>query len=253
MGQPRVGVQLIIYGKRVEEDLPGLLAEVAEVGYDGVETASLSLPEQAEAMKAGLSATNLLHVGGHGGFNDWGAPETVAPCIENVKSTGGGYLMASGGYDWKELDPWRKAVKILNDVGARCREAGLTFCYHNHNWELEEIEGIKPIHMLMAETDPELVKLCPDVYWVHVGGENPAEFIARYSSRCPVFHFKDGLGGDEFRAFRPLGEGCVDLKAALEAALACHPEWIVVEQDRSVHGTKEDNRISREYLRSLGV
>ncbi len=253
MGQPRVGVQLIIYGERVQKDLPGVLAEIAEVGYDGVETGPLSRREDAEAMKAGLSAANLLHVGGHGGSGDWGNPETVTACIENVKAVGGGYLMASGGYDWKELDLWRKAAKTLNEVGGRCREAGLTFCYHNHNWEFEEIEGAKPIHLLMAETDPELVSLCPDVYWVHVGGEKPAEFIARYGARCPLFHFKDGLGGDEFRAFRPLGEGRVDLKAALEAALVCQPEWIVVEQDKLVHGTKEDNRISREYLRSLGV
>ena len=49
----------------------------------------------------------------------------------------------------------------------------MTFCYHNHAWEFEELGGEKGIHRLIARTDPALVQPCVDLYWVHIGGENP--------------------------------------------------------------------------------
>ena len=42
MAQPRIGVQLIIYGQRWQTDLPGVLREVAGAGYDGIEASNLS-------------------------------------------------------------------------------------------------------------------------------------------------------------------------------------------------------------------
>jgi sugar phosphate isomerase/epimerase len=123
------------------------------------------------------------------------------------------------------------------------------FCYHNHNWEFEAYDGVKGIHRLCELTDPDLMKLCVDVYWVHVGGEDPAEFIQRYADRAVYYHFKDGAPG----SFIELGDGEVDLPKALQAALACNPEWIVCEQDRTELEPKASITKSREYLRSIGL
>lgn len=253
MSQPRVGLELIVYGERVQEDLAGVLAEVSQVGYAGIEGAALVGREQTEQMQAGLEATGLAYAAGHCAFRDLGDREGMQRRIESVRSLGGRYLITSGNHQWGSLDDYRQAAKSLEEVGRLCKAAGLTFCFHNHHWELKEFDGERGIHVLMAESDPELVKLCPDVYWVQVGGEPPADFITRYRERCPYFHFKDGLGGEQYREFRELGEGSVDMKAALEAALACDPDWIVVEQDRTDKEPIESNRISREYLKGLGV
>jgi len=253
MPDTRVGVQLIIYGKRTRTDLPGVLTEVAQAGYDGIEAGAPADEHQIEQYRAALEGKNLALVGGHGGFDTWEDPALVAQCINGVKALGGRYLITSGRSDWAALDEYRAAAKTLDEVGRRCRDAGLVFCYHNHHWEFAEFGGTRGIHVLMGETDPALVKMCPDVYWVHVGGENPAEFVARYGGRSPCLHFKDGLGGENYAEFRELGEGVVDIAATLKAALVCRPDWIVVEQDRTDKHPTESNRISRGCLRKLGL
>ena len=162
---------------------------------------------------------------------------------------GAGFLICSGVADGEGIERFEKAAETFNHVGRTCRAAGLTFCYHNHAWEFEEFDGTKGIHRLAELTDPDLVSLNADVYWVHIGGEVPAEFIARYGKRIPYFHFKDGSPGE----FVELGRGEVDLESALSAALAVEPAWIIAEQDRTAIDPADSVRISRECLKALGL
>jgi len=41
MATPKIGLQLIVYGGRQNEDLAGVLAEVKEAGYAGIEAGNL--------------------------------------------------------------------------------------------------------------------------------------------------------------------------------------------------------------------
>lgn len=252
MSKPKVGLQLIIYGRRAQQDLAAVLAEVATAGYDGIEGGAPISQDQVDRIRAALEQAGLLCAGGHTGFSDLKDADAVKARARGVKALGGQYLISSGG-DWPDLDTFLRAGQHMNEIGRWCREEGVTFCYHNHHWEFKRFDGTVAYHAMMAATDPLLVKLCPDVYWIHVGGERPPEFISSYRDRCPYFHLKDGLGGDQYTEFRELGRGAVDLPAVLQAALSCQPEWIVVEQDSTKVEPAESNRISRDYLRGLGV
>jgi sugar phosphate isomerase/epimerase len=252
MRRPRIGVQLIIFGDRPADDLGGVLADVQAAGYDGFEGGGVSSKEAEAGVRAAMAGRSLAFLGGHSGVDRVGDPEAVERDARFIAALGGRYLMVSGRFD--TIEGYRGAAEVLNRAGERCRRAGVTLCYHNHNWEFQEIDGQVPMHLLTELTDPEAVKLCPDVYWIHVGGKEPAKFLSHFGKRCPCIHFKDGLGGDQFREFRELGRGKVDLPAALDAALKfCDPDWIIVEQDHTDGDPAESCRISREYLRSLGV
>jgi sugar phosphate isomerase/epimerase len=253
MAKPRVGVQLIVFGEAARKDLPGTLKAAKAGGYDGFEGGAASSKEQAEKIRAAMEAAGIACCGCHAGFSDWDNAKVVAERIAGTKAVGAKYLITSGRSDWETMDEYLEAAKALNQAGKQCRDEGITFCYHNHHWEFRKIGGQTPLHVMIAATDPEAVKLCPDVYWVHVGGEAPAEFIACYQDRIPYYHFKDGLGGEQFAEFRELGQGKVDLPAALKAALATNPEWVTVEQDRSNLDPAESVRVSREYLKSIGL
>jgi sugar phosphate isomerase/epimerase len=253
MSKPRVAVQLIVFGERTQTDMSAVLGDVAAAGYDGFEGGAPHSAEDVERMRAATDGRDVTYLGGHCGEDDWADGEAVAILAELVGRLGGGFLIGSGGTSWKTLDDCRRGAEALSEAGRRCRDAGLVFCYHNHAWEFGEVAGSRAIHVVVEQTDPEIVKLCPDVYWIHVGGEEPAQFIARYRDRCPCLHFKDGLGGEQAREFRELGRGCVDLKSALAAALACDPEWIITEQDHTDGDPAESVRISRDYLRTLGL
>jgi len=250
MAQPRVGAELIVFGERVNTDFAGTIQAVAEAGYDGFEMGTIDSEEQFERVKAARDAAGIVCAACHAGYTNLLDPAKVKAYVRFTQAIGSEFFITSGRGDWKTLDAYVEAAKVLNEVGRRCRDTELRFCYHNHNWEFRPIEGQAPIHTMVAALDPELVQLCPDIYWVQVGGVQPADFISQYRDIIPFYHFKDGLGGDQFRE---LGQGNVDVPAALKAALATDPAWIVIEQDRSALEAGESARVSREYLRSLGL
>lgn len=251
MNGHRVAVQLIIYGERAQTDLPAVLAEVESAGYEGFEGGALLSSEEAGRTQTALTGRHLAYVGAHTGLGALSDPEAAETMAGRVKALGGEFLLVSGRAE--SLAEYRAAAKTLLSAGERCRDLGVTLCYHNHAWELTETEGKLPLDVVIDETDPDVVKLCPDVYWIHVAGHQPEEFLARHRNRCPCIHLKDGLSGEAPREFRELGRGRLKLKPIVQAALACRPAWLIVEQDSTKGGPAESIRISRDYLRSLGV
>jgi sugar phosphate isomerase/epimerase len=249
MARPKIALQLIVYGERARQDLDGVLREVAEVGYEGIEGGNLFVIHGENLVRELLAETGLAVAGMHSGYADQTDPRKVDANIEFLRAVGSKYYINSGVANNDALEGYETAAEVFNRVGEQCKQAGLIFCYHNHAWEFKTFDGVKGIHRLMELTDPDLVKLCVDVYWVTIGGEKPAEFIARYADRAIYYHFKDGAPGD----FVELGRGQVDLVAAKEAALTCNPEWIVVEQDRTAKAPKESVDESLKYLRSIGL
>jgi sugar phosphate isomerase/epimerase len=246
MSQPKVGVQPIVYGKRASEDFPTVLRDAKETGYEGVETGNLYARYSPDEVRSMFKANGLVVSGCHSGFGDFEDPEKTESAIAYLKGVGARYLMCSGVGDTKKgLAAYDSAAETFERAGRRCRDEGLLFCYHNHAWEFDAIDGQIPMHYLCERTDPELVKLCIDVYWVHIGGEEPAEFIRRYADRAAYFHLKDGRKG----VFSELGRGEVDFNALWPEVQKVSPEWVVYEQDRTDIEPRESLRISREFLR----
>ena len=249
MAKPKIGVQLIVFGQKQQEDIAGVLRAVKEVGYEGFEGGNLFAQHGEGVVKDILAETGLTVTGMHSGYGDQLDQGKVEANIAYLKAVGAKYYINSGVAQAEGIKAYEEAAETFNRIGELCKQEGLVFCYHNHAWEFEEFDGIKGIHRLFELTDPELVKACIDVYWVTIGGEEPAEFIERYADRAVYFHFKDGGKG----WFTELGKGEVDLVAAKEAALKVGPEWIVTEQDKTDKDPKESIAESLQYLRKIGL
>jgi sugar phosphate isomerase/epimerase len=250
MATPSIGVQLIVYRGREQEDLAGVLGEVAKAGYQGIEAGNLSGIAPASEVRQMLADHGLVMSGVHTGYGDLADPNRVQSHLDFLRAVDAKYLICSGVAQGEGIEPYQKAADTFNRVGEQCRQAGLVFCYHNHDWEFKVVDGVKAIHRLAEMTDPALVRLCIDVYWVTMGGEVPREFIARYADRAPYFHFKDGAKG----SFIELGRGTVDLPTARDAALEAGADWIVAEQDRSDKDPGQSIAESRDYMRTrLGL
>lgn len=244
----KVGIQLIIFGKQQQEDLAGAFAAVKRAGYAGVEMGPPALP--VAQVKELLAKNGLALTGFHGGYAMYEKASERAALIEKCKALGGKYLICSGVSDRDHLAGYEQTAPVFNQIGAECKKAGLTFCYHNHAWEFTPLEGgVRGLHRLGELTDPALVKYNVDVYWVHIGDVvTPDTFIKRHANRMGYYHIKDGRPGE----FLPLGQGEVDLKGALKAAQECGIDWLIYEQDRPKVGAEEDATVSRKYLRALG-
>ncbi len=270
---PKVGVQLNPgFGPRVTDDLPGVLADVSRAGFDGVE-AGLLLDGDPLAAGSALSSHGLVQWSLHTGFRPGYEVERE---VEYLGELGGKFIVLSGvGVNEEEsgIRPFEEAADALNRAGERCRDAGITFCYHNHGWEFREIGGVSGLDRLMELTDPALVRICVDVFWAQYGGRDPLELIKRYIDRLAFVHMKDlKYTGPEPRPagvlsplyprlplngqadYVELGRGEVDLPGIWGLIAPAGPEWLVYEQDESSLPPEEAAAISRRYLReTLGI
>lgn len=248
MGKPKIACQLIIFGRRNREDMPGVLKEVAEAGYAGIEGGDPGGRDAAEMRKL-LDGLGLQLAGVHSGF---GTFDDLDRTILYMKAMGCKLLMCSGVGDTKRgLVAYEEAAKVFNDVGRRCHEEGIKFCYHNHSWEFQKFDGVTALSKLYELTDPRYVHTCVDVYWVQHGGESPVEFLRKHLDRVGTVHFKD-MKDD---TFAEVGQGIIDFPGIMKVLSAKKDlEWIIVEQDITQRTPKESITMSRRYIKEkLGL
>lgn len=252
MAKRTVGVQIIIFGKRIQEDLAGVLDEVAGAGFQAVETGFLAAQIGGREFRKMLDERGLVHVGAHCGGNQLGEIEKV---IAWLGETGGTDVPVSDGGTGKlEMEVYKRKAEEYNAAGKKCRAAGLTLSYHNHNWELGRIGEEIGLEVLYKLTDPELVKACIDTYWVRDGGSDPAAFVEKHAARLRILHMKDSFLEERGKkSFAPVGEGVLDFPGIVKAMAKSAAPWLVVEEDGPREGKTagEECAASRKYVREV--
>lgn len=243
-----IAVQPYTVREAMGRDYVGTLEKLAAIGYEGIE---LGLPPEGMTIaeqKALLDRLNLRVVATHASFDS--LDDDFGRLAEYLQEVGGKYVTVSMRFESKE-DLLRKAARF-NRIGETCRAGGATFLYHNHDWEFERFDGEYALDLILRETDPELVKLELDTYWVRKGGEDPAAYLSKLRGRCPLLHVKDMEAGEE-RFFAEIGEGVLDFPAIAEAAAAAGTEWFVVEQDLCRRDPFDSLAISYRNLVSMNL
>lgn len=225
----RIGLQLYSVRSEMERDLPGTLARVAEIGFREVEFAGYfgRTPQEIRALLAehGLEAPST-HVPFGALTDDWegvvGSAATAGHRWVTIPSIPGS---ARG-----SADDWRRIVDLFHTGAEAAQAAGLRFAYHNHAFEFEPVEGIVPFDLLLDASDPELVDIEMDVYWVVRGGRDPLEYMASHPRRFPLLHLKDSAGPPD-HTMVDLGAGVVDLPAILGLARETGVSHVFAEHD----------------------
>jgi sugar phosphate isomerase/epimerase len=244
-----VAVQPYTIREALGLDYAGALAKVAEIGYKGIELGrppeGMTIAEQ----KALLDRLGLQVVGTHAGFDtlDFNTDE-ISDYLEQVN--GGKYVAISMRFSSKE-DVLEKAKK-MNAIGERFAKRGVTFLYHNHDWEFVKFDGEYALDILLRETDPVLVQTELDTYWIKKGGEDPVTYLSKFKNRAPLLHIKDVEPGEE-QYFAEVGEGILDFQAIAKVAEEIGTKWMVVEQDFSRRDPFESLQISFNNLKKLGI
>ena len=65
----------------------------------------------------------------------------------------------------------------FNAIGAKCRENGMLFGYHNHSHEFKKIEDTVIYEYMLENTNPEDVFFEMDVYWAVMGKAYPCRTL----------------------------------------------------------------------------
>ena len=121
----------------------------------------------------------------------------------------------------ESLEQMDRLAERLNQAGRDYRANGMGFGYHNHHVEFLEVDDAVPYEHLMANTDPELVKIELDIGWLAVAGVDPVEYLHRYAGRVIACHMKDyapDIAADILqRKLVEPGAGTIDFPAVVAA------------------------------------
>lgn len=254
MAKLPVALQLYTVRDETAKDFAGTVRKVAEMGYEGIQFAGRGLPH--DEMKALVSELGLQVAGGHEGLNL--LEDDLAGIIREYKELGSKHLaLPSIPGEWREATDFAPLFEQMNDIGKVCYENGLTFSYHNHDFEFKLQVGDQTFFdALYAATDPRYVQAEIDVYWVAFAGLDPVDVIKQYAGRCPLIHMKD-MPKDFTEMVRParfaeVGEGSLDMEAIIAASMDSGAEWLIVEQDKCERPSLESAKMSVDNLRRMG-
>lgn len=250
MMKPKTAVQLFTLRDEMAQDAKSTLKKVKDLGFDGVEFAgygNLTVQEAKETIDGlGLEAASShvpIHI----------LKEDLDGVIAEQKLLGSSYLVVPFlAEDERTEQDYKELILFLQKAGKTCREAGITLCYHNHDFELETLEqdGRQALQAIFDETDPKEVMTELDVYWLQKAGEDPVKWLQAYEGRTPLVHLKDMTTDDE-KFFAELGTGGVDIKAITGLASSQPVSWWVIEQDVSRKEPLESIEISINYLKQI--
>jgi sugar phosphate isomerase/epimerase len=249
----RIGVQLYTVRDLFKKDFQGTLAQVAAIGYKEVEFAQyfadLGNPNPPpKRVREILDSDALAAPSGHVPYSALTA-ENWPRVLETCALIGHKYIVnPSIDRDLaKQIDGWKRAAETFNRAGTEALKSGVQLAYHNHTEEFQPLEGQRPYDVLLAESDPKLVKMEMDLGWAHVAGANPLEYFTKYPGRFPLVHVKDF---DKDGHMTEVGQGVIDWKGIFSKADVAGIKHYFVEHDEP-KAPLESIRTSYAYLKQL--
>ncbi|MBL1435721.1 MAG: sugar phosphate isomerase/epimerase [Rhodobacteraceae bacterium] len=232
-----------LYSSRNFLPLSDTLKMLSAAGYTQVEGygglfASL---DDIATLKADLDANGLHMTSGHIGLealdNNVEANLAMAKTLA-MEAIYCPYLAAEERPD--TAAGWRAFGARLQAVSKPYVEAGLTFGWHNHDFEFVAMsDGQVPMDLIM-EGGPDLTWEA-DIAWIIRGLSDPFTYIDKYASRISAVHVKDIAaegGNPDEDGWADVGHGIVDWPRLMDALKASNAQHFVMEHDNPNDATR---------------
>jgi sugar phosphate isomerase/epimerase len=247
-----IGIQLYTLHDQMKEDVVGTMDQVAKIGFNAIETAGYAdrkfygySPQEFRNL---VEDMGMIPQSSHSGVTLMNIDET----IEDAINAGMSYLVLPSldKSRRKTPDDYLKVAEEFNMMGEKCKKAGLTFAYHNHAFEFEKLEDFVPYDILLENTDPELVTMQLDLYWMVYGGCDPVEYFNRCPGRFELFHVKDMSDGAS-KESTEIGNGIIDFEAIFAEKEKAGMNYFYLEQESFQMDPFTSITISYNYLKTL--
>lgn len=240
----RVGLQLYTLRDQLPKDVKGVIAEVAKAGYQEVETFGYNLQTgywglHSKEFSQLLKSHNLTTPSGHYDMNAFfrdGNRQQLDAYIEVAHTTGQTYLIVPSLNESliRTKDDFMKVAENMNKLAEVLKKEGLKVGYHNHNFEWKEVDGTTFYDTLLKNTDPALVHMEMDIYWVVRAGHNPIEILKQHRGRYAFVHVKD-MDKTNPNLNTEIGKGSIDFKAIVPQAEAAGVSHFIMEQENFIN------------------
>lgn len=248
MRRDQISLQLYTVREETARDMSGTLRKISEIGYPAIEFAGYG-GLSPQDLKTILDDLGLRTSGAHVPLDSWkSSPQTVLADMHALGCAHAVVPMVPPEHRRDEASVARLA-EDLNRWGELCRREGMTLSYHNHDFEFAPLGGSTMWDVLVRDTDPRLVHLELDLYWIKYGGVDPETVLRDVADRVSLVHLKD-MAPDDTRSDLPVGEGTMPWEGLIETADAAGAQWYIAEQDNP-RDALEDVSISLKYLRGL--
>lgn len=283
------GLQLWSIAKFLETDFTGNLQMLSQIGYKNLELFG-PYPFSTQKDKDGWNAiTPMLGFSQSGYFNHTAKElktildskglrtpamhvgldtlrNKLSETAEAAHILGQQYagIAAIPEEERRSLDDYKRIADDFNRIGEKAKTLGIRFYYHNHGYGLKEMEGKIPFDIILERTDPSLVFLEMDIFWITAGGADAVKYLDANPGRYKLMHVKDmtervqfsGDGGNPqqwielFPYITDAGSGVLDLKTILSRAQKSGLEHFIIEND-VITNPKDSLEKSYKYLSSL--
>ena len=247
------GLIVGVIRKELEEDWEGTLRKVAGMGYKYLEFGNHYGPDK-ETFKEFLKEIDLKPLAGGTSISEMKKEDQFKKMIDDSLDLGKKYMVCywpwTDSGDNKKLDDFKIAADDLNKLGEICNQAGSRFLFHNHNKEFVPVGGYQwGYEVILENTDPELVGMELDLYWITKGGGDPLYLFNKYPHRYEIFHVKD-MDKTSEKLYTCPGYGVIDFVSIFAKSGQAGVKYYVVEIDENPDPMK-CVEVSCQYLKGL--
>lgn len=227
-----IGVQLYCVRRELAEDMEGTLAQIAAIGFQGVEFADY-FGRSARELRALLDKNGLKCCGTHIMLEDM-LGDKLEETIEFNQAIGNPYLIIRwlGEERRNSKSSFLKTVELINEVSANLEPDGMKVGYHNHDYIFKSFDGEMLWNMLADEADSRVI-LQLDTGNASMTGVDAVGLLRRNNGRAGTIHIKpysskrrDAFIGDDELAWDTIIELCEGPAGT---------EWYIVEYEEEGH------------------
>ena len=252
-----IGFELYTVRGLMAQNPTRTLKQVAAVGYREIEIAPYS---NAGWFKGTLRADGLTAPSGY--FDVPKGLDDIKKAVHVARAVYGVDYLVVGDNPKLDADAWRRRADWFNQCGRIAQQSGIQFCYHAHFHEFATTDHTTGYDIMLERSDPKLLKMEMDIFWVVYAGKDPLSYWRRYPGRFPLLHIKDMRKGvtinpqvspspDGPNPFTAVGQGRIDWRRIFSQVHLAGAKHIFVEQDECNRPPLEAIRVSYQYLRNL--
>lgn len=247
------GVQIAGVREQAQQDLVKLLHALRQIGFTELELHAIVYHYPAATLRHMIEDAGLRAPAGHFSLTD------IETNLDYAHELGLEFMVAMLRPKPQTLAEYRLKAEQLNEAARRADSHGIKFALLFHNHELLPQNGSSGFAELMKHTDPALVSLEVDVYWIAQAGLDPAAFLRQYKDRVKLLHLKDRLPGfpasyttdADSDHSTELGKGTIAWPALLSQAAEQGIRYAFLDYDKSSRPILDSLEESFTYLTTL--
>lgn len=240
-----IAVQLYSVRSVAPADVPGTLAGIQKLGYEGVEFAGY-YNRDAKALRQLLDDNGLKCCGTHIGVQTM-VGDALPKTIEFNQILGNRNLVVAS-LGAKTLDDWAKSADTFSEIAEKLKPHNMRVGYHNHSREFEAVDGQVPEDVFFGKASKDVFVQLDIGHCAHAGAD-PAAYLKKFAGRVVSVHVKE-YNPEKRDAL--IGEGIVKWPQVLEACETVGgTEWYIIEEESQAYKGLEGVERSIQNLKKL--